>query len=263
MADLSRVDPAEIVIGRLGHSEVIVSNQTKIEIVDLVDGKHPELLDALLDLHTEYFPEYEHIRTQIARDSKLSQHRGDLVVHQFLLLNCDVPCGFLLVDSNLKRGLSCVLFVALNEDARHLDVEGRPLMAWLLGFALAQLTNDCADDVRRISLLGLVGEATSPRDEKLWKRYGLRPLEANYFEPTFDGFSRSRLDLKVPATLMWLPPYNYSLEEIATQAGFVSECASTAFFVDYYGLSEQDLAVTNSIGRQIKDFGHLSLPRQI
>lgn len=259
---MARIDPRRIT-GEPTTDLVLPSDDGQaIHIIDVVGGRHPDRVGSLVRCHEIHFPSYDFVRTSIAIDAGTHPQLGDKVVHQLLVLLDGAPCGFLLVDSNLRRRLACVHFLAVNREARSVRIHGEPVSAWLLAIALARLDQDVSDAGIGDSARGLVGEATGTSEVRLWSRFGLLKLDVPYREP-IRGW-RGDLDdtTSRPASLLWLPPYATTAEEAERQSIGIAQVAAAAYYVDHYGLSPDNPIVANAIGCEVRKNGSVFAHRR-
>lgn len=220
------------------------------QIIDVVGDRHPHHVGFLLRCHERHFMAYDFVRTSVETDARTHPQMGDKVVHQLLVLIDGVPLGFLLVDSNLRRRLACVHFLAVDHEARSVRIRGERLGAWLLALALALLERDIAEAGIGDPPLGLVGEAIGMSEVRLWSRFGLLRLDVPYREPIRGWEGDLDVATSRPASLLWLPPFGTSSEEAEHQAIDIAQSAAAAYYLDHYGFPTTNALVVGAIGSE-------------
>ena len=194
---------------------------------DVVDGRWPHLVEVMADLHCRAFPEHRFAADGIRSDATLPSRRGDLVVHQWLLTVNGAPVGYSLADTNLRRRVAPIHFLAVEPTLRHVTVGGVRLGGWFLHDSLRQYAADAGD-----SGLGCVAE-TPDYKLPIFHRHGWQVLDVPYLEPVHGwNWPTDGLETREVA-LIWLPPDG---ADVATLEPQVRAPAAAAFLLDKYRL---------------------------
>lgn len=245
-----RIDPSSLLGYTASHITVTADGGERVAIDDLVGRSDPVKVAQLRALHADLFPDYSFIGPAIERDAQSVSDRGDLVVHQLLVSVDREPAGFVLVDSNLRRRVAAVLFMGLAKPARRLQMSGRPITSWLVSLVLAHLDLDLVGHDMPAAGLGLVGEAVTPAEVRLWSSLGFRRLPVEYAEPA-EGWRWTEVGLQLrPVSLVWLPPYALTDEDVQRSMPAAAAAGAAAFLLDHYGLPLDHPMVAAAVGEE-------------
>ena len=85
----------------------------------------PENVEALVELHERWFPDYGYAIDEIRDNASGVNGRDDRIVHQVLALVDGAPAGFILIHSNLIRRVGLIHFIAVEQEFRGVDLDGR------------------------------------------------------------------------------------------------------------------------------------------
>lgn len=258
-----RVDPRHLADRSLADLDLTTDDGVRIRILDVVGGSHPNLIEPLVGLHAKFFPNYDFVRSSIERDAGLPARHGDVTVHQLVVVVDDQPRGFLLVDSNTRRRLACVLFIGVEADIREIRLDEAPVSAWLLALALALLDRDLVESGETRAARGLVGEALGQAEVRLWRRFGLVPLGVDYREPKKGWMEELDQSNSRPAKLLWLPPPSSIGDEQRRLATEIDPVAATTFYVDHYGFPPEHPLVAKAIGDEVRSHGVVQSHRRL
>lgn len=143
----------------------------------------PENVDALVELHQRWFPDYGYAIDEIRDNASGANGRDDRVVHQVLAFVDDVPAGFILIHSNLLRRVGLIHFIAVEQKFRSLEPGGQRLSAALVSHGVELVTADLAraGDGPTLGVTAETEEAMIP----VWERLGFAVLPFPYAEPHF------------------------------------------------------------------------------
>ncbi|MFZ9629107.1 MAG: hypothetical protein ACO3C1_07115 [Ilumatobacteraceae bacterium] len=245
-----RVDPSTLIAYTASPAQVVADSGERVTLDDLVGGAGADRVASLVALHPALFPASGVLRPAIERDAAVAGDRGDLVVHQLLVSVDGRPAGFLLVDCNLQRGVAVVLFMGLSKPARRLTFGGHSFAAWLVALVLAHLSRDLDAHGLPVPGLGLVGEAVTAVEVRLWRGLGFRLLPVEYAEPA-EGWNWSTVGLQLrDVSLVWLPPFDLDTTAVDGLEHDVAAAGAAAFLLDHYGLPVDHPLVTAAVGAQ-------------
>jgi len=204
---------------------------------DVVDDLHPEFARLMADMHLRAFPDHEFAAEAIVADAARPSVRGHLVAHQWLLLRNGEPVGYSLADTNLRRRVAPIHFLAVEPAVRTVTVDGVRIGGWFLHDSLRQYRIDAGESGH-----GCVAE-TPDYKLPIFRQYGWRVLPVPYREPihgwrwTVDG-----LETRAVA-LIWLPPDAATGDEAE-----VGRAAAAAFLLDKYGVDPEIDWVRSLVG---------------
>jgi hypothetical protein len=214
-----------------------------IDVVDLVDGADLMLVESMVAMHHESFPDHGFVADEIRADAAVSPGRDGLVVHQWLVCRNGAPAAYVVWDANVVRRVALVHFIAVVRSGRAVRIGGERLSGWLCRLALTSLTAELAASRPGVDPLGLVGEAPE-RKVRLWTSVGLRPFAFPYAEPEAGRHWRTGGAAMRPLVLLWLPPPRVDAEALAPAAG---AAGAAAFLLDHYGLPGDHPTVVGAV----------------
>ena len=197
----------------------------------------PENVDALVELHQRWFPDYGYAIDEIRDNATGANSRNDRIVHQVLALVDGAPAGFILIHSNLIRRVGLIHFIAVEQKFRGVDLDGQRLSAALVSHGVALVAADLALAGSDPSH-GVIAE-TEHVMIPFWERLGFEVLPFPYAEPHFGvQWAAHGEPTFFDRTLVGIPidPGPYDLEA-AGRAG------AAAFLLDHYELPPDDPAV--------------------
>ena len=131
----------------------------------------------MVQLHCSAFPQYLYVADSIERDAGVDPNRGDLIVHQYLLVIEGVPVGFIRGSSNLLRRTAVIEFLAVEPTTRKVRIEGLRVSDWLMRNCQRQYRVDTGQEC-----LGCTGEVAHNL-LKPFLEYGWHVLPCDYTEP--------------------------------------------------------------------------------
>lgn len=207
--------------------QVIGDSGEVLGLHDVVDGRWPQYVEVMADLHCRAFPEHRFAADAIRTDAATDSRRGHLVAHQWLLTVNGAPAGYSLADSNLLRRVAPIHFLAVEPTLRRITVGGHRLGGWFLHDSLRQYRLDAGEPG-----LGCVAE-TPDHKLPIFHQYGWQVLDVPYLEPVHgwnwptDGLETRRV------ALIWLPPDGSDISTVEPQ---VRAPAAAAFLLDKYRL---------------------------
>ena len=143
----------------------------------------PEHVDALVELHQRWFPDYGYAIDEIRDNASGVNGRDDRIVHQVLAFVDEVPAGFILIHSNLLRRVGLIHFIAVEQEFRSLDHGGQRLSAALVSHGVSLVAADLAraGDGPTHGVTAETEESMIP----VWERLGFAVLPFPYAEPHF------------------------------------------------------------------------------
>ena len=197
----------------------------------------PENVEALVELHERWFPDYGYAIDEIRDNASGVNGRDDRIVHQVLALVDGAPAGFILIHSNLIRRVGLIHFIAVEQEFRGVDLDGQRLSAALVSHGVALVAADLAlagNDPTH----GVTAE-TEQAMIPFWERLGFEVLPFPYAEPHFGvQWEAHGEPTFFDRTLVGIPidPSPYDLEA-AGRAG------AAAFLLDHYLLPSDHPAV--------------------
>lgn len=205
--------------------EVTADDGSRLVAYDVVDGRHPHLAEVMASLHRRAFPDHLFAADEIIADAARPSRRDQVVVHQWLLTRNDEPVGYSLADSNLRRRVAPIHFLAIEPAVRSVVVGGVGIGGWFLHDALRQYQVDAGEPG-----LGCVAE-TPEYKLPIFHRYGWRVFDVPYREPVHGWrWQTEGLDTRDVA-LIWLPPDDGPHLGIEADA---ARAAAAAFLIDKY-----------------------------
>jgi len=207
--------------------EVLGDRGEALGLHDVVGGRWSQYVDVLTDMHCRAFPEHEFAAEAIRVDAAEVSRRDHVVAHQWLLTLDGEPAGYSLADSNLRRRVAPIHFLAVEPALRHVTVGGVRVGGWFLHDSLRQYATDAGD-----AGLGCVAE-TPDHKLPIFGGHGWRVLGARYLEPVHGWNWRTDGLQTRNVRLIWLPPDG---SDIAALEPVVAAAASAAFLLDKYGL---------------------------
>lgn len=201
---------------------------------------------ALIELHRQFFGEYEHVGAEIAANAAGAQPYPGAVVHQWLMLRDGEPVGLYLFDTNTVRRVVLRHFVALTRRG------GRGLPPLWLGQVAAAITETGMADCRaahggRNDLLAVASEIPENLFP-LWRRLGCRQVpELHYAEPEHGMHWADHADQPrfLDITL------NVRMTELGSQLPFpeILDAAVSGFLLDHYRLPADNPRVQEILTR--------------
>jgi len=198
-----------------------------------------ENVDALIELHRRWFPDYDYAIDEIRDNAAGANGRDDRIVHQVLALVDNIPVGFILIHSNLLRRVGLIHFIAVDKEFRGVEVGGQRLAAALVSRGVALV----AADLARAGDAPTYGVTAETEGEMIpvWERFGFKVLPFPYAEPHFGvQWSAHGEPTFFARTLVGTPidsgPYDL---EAAGRAG------AAAFLLDHYELPTDHPAVAS------------------
>ncbi|MBU6315153.1 MAG: hypothetical protein KGR47_01485 [Acidobacteria bacterium] len=209
--------------------EVLGDRGEKFGLHDVVGGRWPQHVDVLVDMHCRAFPDHEFAAEVIRVDASTTPHREQLVAHQWLLTLDGEPVGYSLADSNLRRRVAPIHFLAVEPALRHMTVGGVRVGGWFLHDSLRQYAADAGD-----AGLGCVAE-TPEYKLPIFRQHGWRVLDAPYLEPVHGWNWRTDGLQTRSVRLIWLPPDGSDIDALEPS---VAAAAAAAFLLDKYGLDQ-------------------------
>jgi hypothetical protein len=227
------------------HPSVLADSGERLEIIDVVGERVPEYLAPLLELHAMHFATHDFATERIVDDAQRDPARDGIVVHQFLLLVDRAPAGYVLIDSNLRRRIAPVHFLAIHPDFRDLTVGGLRIGAWLVRRA----ARDASTDIGHMTL-GACGE-TPFATLGIFINTEWQQLMVDYREPVH-GWHWSSFGLETrEVALLWLPPDVLGCTTTADlDDDRVAAAAAAAFLIDTYRLPPDNPVVVALTGAQ-------------
>ena len=199
----------------------------RVEVFDLVGGDHHELLAAMVQLHCSAFPQYLYVADSIEADAAADPNRGDLIVHQYLLVIEGVPVGFIRGSSNLLRRTAVIEFLAVEPSTRSVRIEGLRVADWLMRNCQRQYRVDTGQEC-----LGCTGEVAHNL-LRPFLEYGWQVLPCEYTEPVHGWHWAERGLEQRSVALIWLP--NPQLVE-AVSPGAMGQPIAASYLLDIYDL---------------------------
>ena len=199
----------------------------------------PESVDALVELHQRWFPDYGYAIEEIRYNATAASSRSDRIVHQVLALVDGVPAGFILIHSNLLRRVGLIHFIAVEQKFRSLEHGGQRLSAALVSHGVALVAADLALD-RNGPTHGVIAE-TEQEMIPVWERFGFEVLPFPYAEPHFGvQWAAHGEPTFFDRTLVGTPidPGPYDLEA-------AGRASAAAFLLDHYLLPSDHPAVAS------------------
>lgn len=228
-----------------GPEEAATDDGQRITILDVVGGMWSNVVGDLVSLHQQSFEHHTYAADRIVADAKAPSHRVGLITHQWLVLLDGVPAAYTLFDTNLRRRISPMHYLAVRPDHRLVTVEGIRLSRWIVHNAAACSTREGGE-----AMLGVCGE-TPFNTLGIFLNMGWTRLDVDYLEPVH-GWRWPELGLATRSVaLIWLPkgpqpPTCASTEELND----VAEAASASFLIDTYSLPGSEPFVAALTGRQ-------------
>lgn len=205
--------------------EVIADDGSTLALYDVVDGCHADLAEVMASLHRLAFPDHLFAADEILDDATRPSRRDHLVAHQWLLTRDGEPVGYSLADTNLRRRVAPIHFLAVEPTARSITVGGVGIGGWFLRDSLRQYEADAGEP-------GLGCVAETPRYKlPIFHRYGWRVFDVPYREPIHGWrWPVDGLDTRDVA-LIWLPPDAGPHRGSEADA---ARAAAAAFLLDKY-----------------------------
>jgi hypothetical protein len=200
----------------------------RVEVFDLVGGDHAHLVEAMVDLHCSAFPQYLYVADSIEADAAAEPNRGNLIVHQYLLVIEGVPVAYIRGSSNLVRRTALIEFLAVEPTTKAVRIEGLRVADWLMRNCQRQYRLDTG-----VECLGCTGEVAHDL-LRPFIDYGWQVLPCDYFEPVHGWHWHQRGLEQRSVALIWLP--NPKLAEPVEAADMVQPIAA-GYLLDVYRLS--------------------------
>lgn len=194
---------------------------------DVVGGRWPQYVEVLADMHCRAFPEHAFAAEAIRSDANAEPNRELLVTHQWLLTIDGEPVGYSLADSNLRRRVAPIHFLAVEPAMRDVTVGGMRVGGWFLHDSLSRYEADAGSPG-----LGCVAE-TPDYKVPIFRGHGWRVLDVPYLEPVHGWNWRTDGLQTRSVRLIWLPPDG--VDPTALESG-VAAAAAAAFLIDKYAL---------------------------
>jgi hypothetical protein len=225
----------------------IVPGVPEFGVVDLFnsqlsDTEREEVFDAVVEVHSEYFPSYAHVladfRTQVETNTSPPGER----VHEWLVMRDGKPAGVWTMNVNPSEGIVMMLFGAIHRDAR-IDLP-REYLPRLVNFLLGL----CIEEAHELGfeLIAAILESDAERLPR-WESCGFFVADPDYREPKHGIHWAEFGDPEFYS--------DYSACVMAIDAGIglpAKEIASIAIrtlLVDHYHLPSDHEAVISSLQR--------------
>lgn len=232
-------------------TELSADSGERVEVVDVVLGRHGEFLGAIDALHVAHFPDHDYVRSGIVTDARRSVDPDGFIVHQWVLLVDDEPVGYSLADTNLLRGVAPNHFLAVDRRWRSLTIDGTRLGTWFLHYNRREQAIDVAlarDGNPDLDCFGAVAETP---EEKLgiFLTTGWRRFPVDYVEPVHGWEWREKGEERRRVALLWLPADE---RDVAEREPEVARAAAAAFLLDMYELDTTDPQVAALVGDEVR-----------
>lgn len=229
----------------------LVVRDGPVAIFDLLGSDDQPRIDAMLNLYSRLFPQYQHYVPRMRRRAQFpSEMRPGHIVHYWLVEVDGVPAG--LRTFRYIRHRHCGLAHALTIDPtfREVEVQNKRLAVFVIYECLAQVLRD-AMAYGDVPPLGMVNEVEPDRLMEHYARNGLVQLPVKYVEPIFpppvEGMSRSQ-ELELirfsPMHMGFLPNPEIGPQ---TYPQLVIKDFVLAFLVDHYGLPSDHPVVLSTL----------------
>lgn len=228
-------------------SALLVKQEEKVEVFDLLGSGDEERIEKMLELYKKLFPQYQHYVPRMRRRVQFAnEHREGHVVHYWLIEVDGEPAG--IRTFRYVRGRHCGLAHSLAVDPkfREIRVLGKRLAVFIIYECLAQVIKD--SKVRGDTpALGMVNEVEPDHLMEHYIRNGLIQLPLKYAEPIFPPEVEGRSRLEELAITRFSPMHVGFLPNPEIQGQKYTREIITdfvkAFLVDHYGLPEDHPAV--------------------
>lgn len=203
-------------------------------LADLTVGPDPAILSVLIDMHGRWFSNYDYVIDIIEENARLPQLRDEIVHHQTLLFVDDVPAGYIIFATNLRRRVGLGHYMAIEEEFR-----GRGLGKVLEDHAIDVVASDAIS--YGVEILGYVGEIDHVNRPILLK-WGFVDLPVvDYAEPlhgaSWSSFGEPTFNFN-EYTLM-----AHHLPDIPLDVSAVAVAGAEAFLLDHYNLPSDNPTV--------------------
>ncbi len=202
-------------------------------LADLTVGPEPEALAILIDMHNRWYSEYDYVIDIIEENARLPQLRNGIVNHQTLLFIDDVPAGYIMFATNLRRRVGVGFYMAVENEFR-----GRGLGKLLEDHAIDVVAADAiGHGVEILAYVGEVAHAVKP----ILTKWGFVDLPVDYAEPlhgaAWSSFGEPTFNFN-ELTLM-----AHHLPDIPLDVSEVAVAGAEAFLLDHYNLPSDNPTV--------------------
>ena len=175
-------------------SGVLIKQEEKIEIYDLLGTGDEERIEKMLGLYKKLFPQYQHYVPRMRRRAHFgNENRTGHVVHYWLIEVDGEPAGIRTFRYVRERHCGLAHSLAVDPKFREVRVLDKRLAVFIIYECLAQIIKDSKerDDS---PVLGMVNEVEPDHLMEHYIRNGLVQLPLKYVEPIFppevEGMSR-------------------------------------------------------------------------